>query len=175
MRISGHLSGVGGALIFGCFGLPGKLFLWVRIKCGADRCQVSGFITKSKWSVFKALHNSTICCVIHYIENYKVDAENRDFVIEMPMSLFCFSHTSIAIYMICWETGQREGNLCTEEITFTWPCKTEMNVLTFKALQIWGKMRGWFRWLRCLCRWGVYHLHPGALKKLGSVLQAVQW
>lgn len=107
MRISGHLSSVGGVLVFGCSGILGKLFLWVPIKCGSDRCQVSVSIAKSKQDVFKALHNCTIGCIIHYVDD-QLDAWNQDLVIEMPTSLFCFSHISIALYVICWE-GRGKG------------------------------------------------------------------
>lgn len=41
-----------------------------------------------------------------------------------PFLLLTCKHRS---YVVCWETGQREGNIRTEAITFTWFCKTEMS------------------------------------------------
>lgn len=47
-------------------------FCECRLPVGTDICQVPGFIIESSRVVFKAVHHSTLCCIIHYVENEEV-------------------------------------------------------------------------------------------------------
>lgn len=114
-------------------------FSGYQLNVGADMCQVPGFITRSKQNVFKAVHKVPYVASSIKQKAMRSTHKTKTQLLKCAGSFGAFSasHIPTLFLMQFAEPGRPgEGNICIEEIIFTWSCKPEINIFTFKASQI---------------------------------------